>query len=820
MFQGTGALAFNAAFYLQNNPDVFQAIQNGTFQGSALDHFVQFGQFEGRDPNAFFDTEFYLANNTDVLVAIADPANPSVVSAFQHFVDFGSEEGVVRAPSAAFASFNAQSYLDANPDLQAAFGDLTGEALEDRLFQHFVEFGVNENRPGSGVAVDGGLPGQSFTLTTAIETLNGTANNDTFNAPLANNSLFGFQQNTLQTGDVINGGKGVDTLNATLAVTPSFAGIGGGDLNFTAAPTLNGVENVNLRFLDLGFADGEGDAFELDLSNSTGVQSVSVNASTAAGIISGLGAAATFAVTGDALGRSVTFNDTTSTDISLTVANYGTTQTGLIEFNADETIESLSLSLTNVDAEIVTNGGPLENVAIVVTGANVVDIDDADSVETVTVSGSGSLDLIGEDDFGTAFGNDLKSFDASNNSGGVQVDISDRGFGLGDTVTALTVSGGAGDDRFVFDVLDKGVTVNGGAGFDTAVVSGGTFADAATNAGFNNLTNVERLEFNDTDASVTTTITGEFLTNPGITNILFNTAGADIINVAGSARTYEFGSDNDGAATFNMKAGVTTLNLDYLGDEDEGGASTSALNVNLAEGSAATAVSTINIDSLGGADVFNDTGVITARAGSTINISGDANLDIDGLVNAGGAATAGFTVNASSLTGDLEFQGSVNGDTVTLGSGDSFITFAGGDSGTVTETTNPTIVNFDVITGFTAGAAGDVLAVDFEAGFDQGYAAVSAATQGLINQSLTLLDAFELAAADIDGGEGWTAFTFGTNTYVAFSDGVDGFGTDTVETIDGETVVTAEGADLLVQLNGVSVASLTQDNFGFGSLIA
>lgn len=171
MFQeGLTAVTFNAAFYLEANADLQTAF--GNLSGDALDarllqHFVEFGQFEGRDPNEFFDTSYYLSENGDVLAAIGNPANTSVTSAFQHFVMFGAAEGVVRAPSAPFESFNAETYLAANPDLQAAFASVPAAQLPNVLFQHFVTFGVNEDRPGTGLDEGSQLSSQLEALAAA-----------------------------------------------------------------------------------------------------------------------------------------------------------------------------------------------------------------------------------------------------------------------------------------------------------------------------------------------------------------------------------------------------------------------------------------------------------------------------------------------------------------------------------------------------------------------------------------------------------------------------------------------------------------------------
>lgn len=151
------ALAFDATYYLQARPDVFQAFvatagsTGQTWDEFAAQHYNTYGRFEGANPNATFNTNEYLAANPDVAAAGVNP--------FQHFLQFGVNEG--RAPSdtfPSFASFDSAAYLAANPDLAAAGVDTPNEA-----YAHFVIYGQFEGRPGAP-DVDTGVPGATFTL--------------------------------------------------------------------------------------------------------------------------------------------------------------------------------------------------------------------------------------------------------------------------------------------------------------------------------------------------------------------------------------------------------------------------------------------------------------------------------------------------------------------------------------------------------------------------------------------------------------------------------------------------------------------------------
>ncbi|MEB3282458.1 MAG: hypothetical protein VKK42_26420 [Lyngbya sp.] len=123
---------FDENFYLETNPDVDDALSRGIISNS-LDHYLRFGQIEGRNPSLFFDHQFYLETNPGV----AEAVEQGLLTAVEHFIQFGQFER--RDPN---SQFNTTTYLLENQDL--------AEALENNLdltpFQHFVEFGIDEGR--------------------------------------------------------------------------------------------------------------------------------------------------------------------------------------------------------------------------------------------------------------------------------------------------------------------------------------------------------------------------------------------------------------------------------------------------------------------------------------------------------------------------------------------------------------------------------------------------------------------------------------------------------------------------------------------------
>ncbi|MFB2919866.1 MULTISPECIES: SGNH/GDSL hydrolase family protein [Aerosakkonema] len=125
---------FDEAYYLNSNSDVAVAVSKGEFS-TGFAHYNQFGQFEQRNPSAYFDTSYYLQKYQDV----ASEVNARKTTAFTHFINFGQSEE--RNPN---QLFDTKYYLQQYQDVAAAVNTdiLTG-------IQHFIEFGDREGRAPS-----------------------------------------------------------------------------------------------------------------------------------------------------------------------------------------------------------------------------------------------------------------------------------------------------------------------------------------------------------------------------------------------------------------------------------------------------------------------------------------------------------------------------------------------------------------------------------------------------------------------------------------------------------------------------------------------
>ncbi|ACJ00497.1 conserved hypothetical protein [Rhodospirillum centenum SW] len=135
--QPDGGGAFDEAFYLAQWADVRAAVADGRFQ-SGLEHYLAFGQAEGRDPTPLFDEEAYLARWADVRVAVEAG---QFHSGYEHYLAFGWRED--RDPS---AWFDLSAYLQRNPDV--------ADAGIDPL-RHWLVWGIGEDRIAT--AADTGL---------------------------------------------------------------------------------------------------------------------------------------------------------------------------------------------------------------------------------------------------------------------------------------------------------------------------------------------------------------------------------------------------------------------------------------------------------------------------------------------------------------------------------------------------------------------------------------------------------------------------------------------------------------------------------------
>lgn len=348
--------------------------------------------------------------------------------------------------------------------------------------------GVNAPAPAPAPSVPDAP--RVLALTTDIEMLSGGAADDTFNAPLfANNG-------SLNTGDTLDGGAGIDTLNVTL------------NNSSLVSPTLRNIEIVKLTA-----ANGGGN---LNLAGA-GATQVGVVGSTGFARIDNVGGAALSVSNQNA---SVNFLGATGTSLSLTLDTVG-----LVATKATVTVSSVAttydMSANNAHVVLGSNSANLNRIAVKATGTNTLDLSAADAarVTQLTVSDTGSVDMSGQAlsalttvtaanggiklvstnaaqvlnvttgsgiDTITANGASIKSLDVG---GGNDIVTLDTGALAADASVQL----GAGNDTLNLEIVPTaGTTINGGDGIDTlsvnstvyTIISGFTDSERALISGF------------------------------------------------------------------------------------------------------------------------------------------------------------------------------------------------------------------------------------------------------------------------------------------------------------------------------------------------
>ncbi|KAB1070026.1 DUF4214 domain-containing protein [Methylobacterium planeticum] len=617
----------------------------------------------------------------------------------------------------------------------------------------------------SGGTTGGTNAGTSFVLTTGIDTgtaFTGGAGNDTFTGAVNTNGGGG-ATDTFNNGDSLNGGAGTDKL--TLFTTG----------NIPTGGTTTNIEQI--------FIQNTTNASSISANQFTGATQFWAQSSTADQTFTDLNVAQTAGIKGT-VGANV--------NLTFTYANVaGTADTASLALDAAKLTGTSTVTVAGIETLNVSGVG---------TGINITDTD----LKTLNISATGTTSI-------TANGSaNLTTINASASTGNVTVTATNA--------AAVAFTGGAGNDKLVLGgTLTNADVINGGAGTDTVSISGGDFRTAGGDVikGVNTLASIEQLEFTGATGAQ---VNGDTFTNAAITKLIFNTTGNDVVELSG-ARTYAFGSDNAGNATFTARAGATTLNLALEGTDVNalGTAGTAQAGTIVANGQ-----TQINLASSGVAGVgANVVGELDLASNTTVTVTGSQALTISALKTVAGADFAatdtGGIINAGSFTGKLTVVGSAGVDVITVGTGGSVvtggtgadqITFGSGvDTANFTSGTSESGVlaagvvgQIDVISSFTAGAGGDHLAVTGGGAVVNTYTAVTAAQQTTIGAAASLTAAIN-AAADAHAAAGWTAFSYGGDTYALHEAATS----TTTGYIAGDNVV---------KLTGVTVANLTAANFG------
>lgn len=436
-----------------------------------------------------------------------------------------------------------------------------------------------------------GTPGETYELTTAVDTITGTVNDDTFNGVASSLT----KEATLNAGDQLDGAAGNDTLNVTM--NSNFTG-------FTGDGKLVNVESVNLT--NAGTL-----ARTFNAANISGVETYTLNAETAAINLSNLAAA----------GITVNVKDQAS----------GATTIGFTTDAVKGTSDALTLGLKDVgtvgegsaaDKYVTPTVTGIENLTVKATGQNLVDLSGVADAKSITVTGAGTLDV-------NAVGSKVTSFDASAATGAVEADL--------DSSAALTaVKGGAGDDAFAVAKLAANATLEGGAGDDTLVLKDMSGTLQPTMSGF------ETVQINGTNGA---TLTLSAKNVQGLTGLeLTGVSTVTLANLDATDFTVTGLGDGTGAtvASLTLASAVNNLTINTEADEDKVEAKTAEAVTLDVTASAEAASATINV------------GEYTATSGTLTlsKLSGDLQVNVASGLDKDGKETTNFagTVSADTAT--------------------------------------------------------------------------------------------------------------------------------------------------------------------------
>ncbi len=674
------------------------------------------------------------------------------------------------------------------------------------------------NAVGIGSTAPGANGGQTYTLTTAVDTLTGTGGNDLFVATSATTSP------SFTASDTINGGNGTDTLNLTVDTNTA---------NNVPAATATSVEIINVRNVS-------GNAQTIAAGNFTGATQINADRSTNQVDVTGLVAGQAVGIMGNGTVVTGALNATygaTVTAATLNVSGGTATGSGAVAFTgaALATVNINSSTAANTVGTIALGGAATAlNVAANsnLTTGNITGF--TGTAAKITVTGAATAANLG-----TLENTTVKTVDASAFLGALTV--------TANTNTTLVLTGGAGNDVITTGaVLATGGTIDGGAGTgDRLVVAASAHVDATAGKlykGFEQVqvqdsqtVDVTQLATNNTIDTVrinaaagATGATGLSAAQAAAVQVIQAGGGVITVGVTGATTggqidTVKIAATTTTAAGAAQAINLTGVTLTGVEKLEVTGNGTAAATTG------AITLTTANATSLDSITVKNAAATtVTIAAGQTAT-----NLVVDGSGSTGAVtvdASAYATATGATLKGGAGqdiLHGSNQNDSLNGGAGNDVLTAQGGTAtaGTATAlgaltaitantTSNTltggagrdvfglsvtTVANANSITDLdlgTGAAAGGVDAIYFDgataaAAGTVTIATLSAATQTNVTAAASLAAAVDLVVANNTAVNVVTQFTYGADTYI-FINGVAG----------GATYTAAE--DLLVKVTGVT----------------
>ncbi|HZH28063.1 MAG TPA: DUF4214 domain-containing protein [Azospirillaceae bacterium] len=677
---------------------------------------------------------------------------------------------------------------------------------------------------------NGGTPGQTFTLTDKVgEQVTGTANNDTIKAVLGGAGA------TLNTGDVVDGGGGTDTLEiiATAKVLP-------------AGFETKSVENIVVTNLTGGFDVTD----KLGVAAFDGAKTITLASNVVDGAtVTGLAEGQTFGLKGTSAVNSTTKADVTAEYAATAKVASVSLNNASLEAGATDgtlTVDGAALETLNVAGSSKVTGGTADTIEILegaavktvktinvtANAALALDVDNFTAATKVNVTGPGKANL-------NILGAAVKTLTATAAAGGVTATgsaalqevttgagkdsitlgaaLADKGFvrlGLGDdklNIASNAVAKGAvielgdGNDSIVgTGAVNVDAVVDGGAGTDTLAVA---LVNVSNGAAFKNFENVDLVGLGgrtfDAELIGSSNTIGKLVLsgNSGSVN-------AAIENVAKGIGLDITGSDAHGLTVVQKGASAAdsktdTFTVTFAGADAAAASTITAASLTL------NGIETVNIVSGGGKNISNELTALVSDKAEKLVVTGDKALTVTKVYKTGTMESDVLKeVDASGMTGALKLDLAATNSqlTVKLGGGDDVIT-ATVDSGTGTSPSAASapdkLIGFNKATAeeLAAGKGYDLVFVDDIAGVGYAVAANAAGTttdvkitDGVVSFSTllaapgSLSDAIAEINSDVTLGNA-VVFQYGANSYLFVQNGTQ----DLVVELTGLTGITKLG---------------------------
>jgi hypothetical protein len=365
----------------------------------------------------------------------------AMAKAFTAQIDTTAE---ITGYSGAIAAAYGRAYLTSVDSTQASVNTATSSLLNSVATATGTTVPTTTTPPVTPTAP----VGATYVLTTASESLTGTAGDDTFtgiiDSVIPGNSTLNFK-------DFLDGGSGTDALTVTVqgAATATWPTV-----------SLSNIEKLSIRDQHTG-----GGLSLYNLSGVTGLSTVASNVSTAAVSFTGLQTGTTVAVLGNKV--------TSVGNVAFNMANNSDTVSLLLDGGVQGAATISNTSTTATTATIASTGAANKVSTISLGGAEsfssltinattdltaTLQAADYKSTASLTVTGAGKVDL------SSTLGFDGAKIDASANSGGLTIALSSSNI--------QTVVGSSGADRILgTSLLGSASSIDGGAGIDTMSAS-------------------------------------------------------------------------------------------------------------------------------------------------------------------------------------------------------------------------------------------------------------------------------------------------------------------------------------------------------------